>query len=85
MKKLSNSSVESSVRRPWASDGINDLLLRFSSRAMTTAFEFRSISTGVSIPLTLRGSLLDGGTFTASDCVAITAHGSHAPKRIDRP
>ena len=52
-------------------DGIDDLLLKFSTPELTGAFELSELPSGASLLLTLSGSLLDGTAFEASDCVVI--------------
>lgn len=52
-------------------DGIDDLLLKFSTRQLAGAFELSGLPSGLSVMLTLTGSLLDGTAFEASDCVVI--------------
>lgn len=52
-------------------DGIDDLLLKFSTRELAGAFQLSELPSGASIMLTLSGSLLDGTAFEASDCIVI--------------
>ena len=56
-------------------DGIDDLVLKFSTPEMTDAFELDSLERGSSLMLTIRGFLLDGTPFEASDCVRLVGHG----------
>ncbi|UCC31383.1 MAG: right-handed parallel beta-helix repeat-containing protein [Phycisphaerales bacterium] len=53
-------------------DGIEDLVLKFSTQELATAFQLDSLRPGTSIALTLTGWLLDGTHFAASDCIIIT-------------
>ena len=52
-------------------DGIDDLLLKFSTPALSMTLELASLQRGTSVVLTLRGALLDGTEFEASDCMVI--------------
>ena len=52
-------------------DAIDDLMLKFSTPEMSRAFELDALPRGERIELVLRGSLLDGTTFNATDCIAI--------------
>jgi hypothetical protein len=61
-------------------DGIDDLLLKFSTHDLAGAFQLSELPGGTSIMLTLRGSLLDGTAFEASDCVVIP--GGRAPASL---
>ncbi|UCE59310.1 MAG: hypothetical protein JSU63_17935, partial [Phycisphaerales bacterium] len=62
-------------------DGIDDLLLKFSTADLAGAFQLGGLPSGASIMLTLSGSLLDGGTFEASDCVVITGRSARTKER----
>jgi hypothetical protein len=59
-------------------DGIDDLLLKFSTPELVEALELRSLSRGESVMLTLSGSLLDGTVFEVSDCIVIPGKDSSA-------
>ena len=59
-------------------DGIDDLLLKFSTRELVGAFELCELPGGASVMLTLAGSLLDGTVFEGSDCVVIPGKGGSA-------
>ena len=52
-------------------DGIEDLVLKFSTQELATVFQLDSLRPGTSIVLILTGWLLDGTHFTASDCIII--------------
>ncbi len=52
-------------------DGIDDLLLKFSTPALAIALELASLQPGASLVLTVGGSLMDGSEFEASDCIVI--------------
>jgi len=64
-------------------DGIDDLLLKFSTPELAGAFQLSKVRSGAPIMLTLSGSLLDGTAFRASDCVVIP--GNAAPPRKRGP
>jgi len=53
-------------------DGIQDLALKFSTSEMVEALQLDSSAPGASVRLTLTGSLHDGTSFEASDCILIT-------------
>ena len=52
-------------------DGMDDLSLKFSTSEMSRAFELNALSRGEIVELVLRGTLLDGTTFEATDCIVI--------------
>jgi hypothetical protein len=52
-------------------DGIDDLILRFSTEELTNELRFRSVQRDTVVPVLLRGSLFDGTPFEASDCIRI--------------
>jgi len=52
-------------------DGIDDLLLKFSTEEMVSELELGSMPWGTQVELKLSGSLLDGTMFDAWDCIAI--------------
>jgi hypothetical protein len=52
-------------------DGIDDLLLKFSTPALVMALELASLQPGTSVVLTVGGSLMDGTEFEGSDCIVI--------------
>jgi len=58
-------------------DGIDDLVLKFSTPEMVETLELGSLPRGTSVMLTLSGSLLDGTEFEASDCIVIV--GKYVP------
>jgi len=62
-------------------DGIDDLVLRFSVRQMVRSFELDLVPRNTSVVLTLEGDLLDGRTFTASDCVVVKGVHKSPPGR----
>jgi hypothetical protein len=62
-------------------DGIDDLLLKFSTPELAGAFELSELPSGASMMLTLSGSLLDGTAFEASDCVIIPGNPVRARQR----
>lgn len=51
-------------------DGIDDLTLKFSTQEVARTFQLDSSRHGTSVMLTLRGRLLDGTEFRASDCIS---------------
>ena len=53
-------------------DGFVDLELKFDASALTTALALDSMPGNSSIPLVLSGTLLNGCSFMASDCIRIT-------------
>ena len=55
----------------FGADGLDDMALRFSTAAMTQAFELDALDRGTSLMLSIRGTLFDGTPFQASDCVTI--------------
>ncbi len=62
-------------------DGIDDLLLKFSTPELAEVLELGSLPRGTSVALTLSGSLLDGTGFEASDCIVIPGKDSSAGLR----
>ena len=52
-------------------DGIDDLMIKFSTPEMSRAFELDAFRPGSTVELVLRGSLQDGTTFVATDCIVI--------------
>jgi hypothetical protein len=50
-------------------DGIDDLTRKFSTQEVARVFQLDSSRHGTSVMLTLRGRLLDGTEFRASDCI----------------
>ena len=65
-------------------DGIDDLLLKFSTPELTRAFALSELPSGASLVLTLSGSLLDGTAFEASDCVVIPGKPARARPPVSR-
>ena len=65
-------------------DGIDDLLLKFSTPELAGAFQLSELPSGASMMLTLSGSLLDGTAFEASDCVVIPGKPTRARQRGSR-
>ncbi|MHC4695518.1 MAG: right-handed parallel beta-helix repeat-containing protein [Planctomycetota bacterium] len=66
-------------------DGVDDLLLRFAAAEMVESLELYAVPDGEFVQLTLRGSLLDGTTFSESDCVFIVNPHSILKHRLHRP
>ncbi|UCC31578.1 MAG: right-handed parallel beta-helix repeat-containing protein, partial [Phycisphaerales bacterium] len=72
-------------------DGIEDFTIKFSTREMVRALELDTIPRRTSVALTLTGSLVDGTTFEAFDCIVTTGqptqrlHGSRLGKKRDDP
>ncbi|MHC4697141.1 MAG: FG-GAP repeat domain-containing protein, partial [Planctomycetota bacterium] len=62
-------------------DGIDDLLLKFSTLELAGAFQLSELPSGASMMLTLSGSLLDGTAFEGSDCVVIPGNPARAKQR----
>ncbi len=52
-------------------DGIDDLTFKFSTAELVDALDLSSVRQGDELTLTLRGMLLDGTGFEATDCVVI--------------
>jgi hypothetical protein len=52
-------------------DGITDLSLKFSSRALAEALQVGDLPRGSLVELVLTGQLLDGTSFTAHDCIRL--------------
>ena len=52
-------------------DGIDDLMIKFSTPEMSRAFELDALRPGSTVELVLRGFLQDGTTFVATDCIVI--------------
>ncbi|MDO8630862.1 MAG: hypothetical protein Q7R41_10245, partial [Phycisphaerales bacterium] len=63
-------------------DGIDDLVLKFSTPDAARAFQLDSWVPGSAIELTLTGSLRNGASFEATDCIRLP--GSHALSRTVR-
>ena len=61
--------------RPRGADGIDDLLLRFKSSDLADELQFDFPPPG----LTLSGTLADGSSFSASDCIQIAPTPSPCP------
>ena len=57
-------------------DGIDDLVLKFSTRQLVEVLELDSPGGTVELPLTITGSLLDGAEFSASDCITFVGKGT---------
>ncbi|UCC32509.1 MAG: hypothetical protein JSU86_09540 [Phycisphaerales bacterium] len=55
-----------------SSDGIDDLVVKFSTPEMVSAVQLDGVPRRISVALTLTGSLMDGTVFEASDCVVVT-------------
>jgi len=53
-------------------DGIDDLLLKFSTPDLVETLELGNLPRGASVALMVSGSLLDGTAFEVSDCVVIS-------------
>jgi parallel beta-helix repeat protein len=64
-----------------AGDGIDDLVLKFSTQDLANLLELNSERRRASVTLTLSGSLVDGTEFEASDCVVVTGRGLTASQR----
>ncbi len=65
-------------------DGIDDLLLKLSTRELAGAFDLSELPSGASMMLTLSGLLLDGTSFEASDCVVIPGKPARSRQRGSR-
>ncbi len=52
-------------------DGIDDMVLMFSTDEMAEALQLDSVAAGTSLMLTLTGYLHEGTTFDAVDCISI--------------
>jgi hypothetical protein len=62
-------------------DGIDDLVMHFSTRDMVRTLHLNYVDWGDTVKLTVSGYLLDGREFTASDCITIV--GRPAGARLD--
>ncbi len=62
-------------------DGIDDLLLKFSTPDLGMTLELAALERGTSVVLTLRGALLDGTEFEAFDCIVIPGRSLMQQKR----
>ena len=62
-------------------DGIDDLLLKFSTPELVEALELESLRGGASVALTVSGSLSDGTSFEASDCIVLPGRPTRARLR----
>ena len=56
-------------------DGMDDLSLKFSTSAMSQALQLDESIRGATVKLVLRGTLFDGTTFEAVDCIEISGTG----------
>lgn len=59
-----------------AGDGIDDLVLKFSTRDVVETLELGSMRPGDDVTLAVSGRLLDGTPFAASDCIRIVGGSS---------
>ncbi len=66
-------------------DGIDDLVLKFSTPDLADVLELNSPKARSTVELVLRGSLLDGRVFQASDCVSLRGQPNHADLRSHSP
>jgi hypothetical protein len=55
-----------------AGDGIDDLLLKFSTQELVESLELSPLAAGTSVPLKITGALHNGRPLEASDCIVIT-------------
>ena len=55
-------------------DGELDLDLKFDKQAVIDAFDLASIPNGTFVELEITGSLMEGGEFSARDCIKIVNH-----------
>ena len=69
------------VCREEGTDGIDDLVLKFSTREMVRALELVTIPRRTVVPLTLTGTLVDGAMFEASDCIVAIGQPSEVRRR----
>lgn len=53
-------------------DGVDDLVVEFSTRRIVDILELGSLPRDSMVTLTLRGILVGGTTFEATDCVLVT-------------
>lgn len=67
-------------------DGIDDLSLKFSTAVLSRAFMLNTLPDGETIELVLRGTLQDGTTLEATDCIVIpgTPRDTHQLRRTKR-
>jgi len=57
-------------------DGIKDVSMKFRSNEVTALLELGELESGATVELVLTGSLMDGGSFEASDCITLVPQGS---------
>jgi hypothetical protein len=67
------------------SDGFDDLALKFSTVEVSEALQLRSLPNKRPVALTISGSLLDGTTFTASDCIRLPGRATNSGLNKRRP
>ena len=65
-------------------DGIDDLVLKFSTPELVEALELASLQRSASVVLTVGGALMDGTEFEASDCIVIPGRNA-MPRKRGRP
>jgi hypothetical protein len=58
-----------------AGDGVDDVSMKFNTPEVAGQFELAALPGGSTVELELRGSLLDGTPFVATDCVRIVPTG----------
>ena len=61
-------------------DGIEDFVIKFSTREMVRTLELGTIPRRTPVALTLTGSPVDGTTFEASDCIVTTGQPTRIPR-----
>lgn len=67
-----------------AGDGVDDLVLKFSTPQLVAMLELDSPKAPSMVALVLRGVLRDGTEFETSDCVLLRQRGNHTGLRIRR-
>ncbi len=65
-------------------DGIDDLVLKFSTPELVDALELNPLRHKARLTLTLSGSLLDGTEFLASGCILVKGREGHSTRPSTR-
>jgi hypothetical protein len=66
-------------------DGIDDLAIKFSTAELVSTLELGSLENHSSVVLSIRGALLDGTSFEASDCIVIRGNKEDSSAKRRRP
>ena len=65
-------------------DGIDDMLLKFRTNHVVRQLELRDLAAGETVALTLSGTLMDGTSFSATDCVILVPRTERRRSRSGR-